>query len=128
MPFMPLLMLLTLLSNVEEAVKRALAGKEEKERLRVKNADDRRRDAAIAEQGLDRVFDGNWHGSAGSSSCVGMATPPTTSGRSSRPETGSSWRPHRGTSPWGGRSNLHLPAPAAAPRPLTGPGAGGPGR
>ncbi|MER6528387.1 hypothetical protein [Streptomyces sp. NPDC001508] len=64
-PFMPLLMLLTLLSNVEEAVKRALATKEERERLRVKDEDDRRRDAAIAEQGLDRVFDGNWHSPAG---------------------------------------------------------------
>lgn len=64
-PFMPLLMLLTLLSNAEEAVKRALSTKEEKERLRVKDGDDRRRDALIAEQGLDRVFDGNWHGLAG---------------------------------------------------------------
>ncbi|MGW1800436.1 hypothetical protein ACWCQN_31955 [Streptomyces sp. NPDC001984] len=64
-PFMPLLMLLSLLSDVEEAVMRALATKDEKERLRVKDEDDRRRDATIAEQGLDRVFDGNWHGSAG---------------------------------------------------------------
>ncbi|KAB1144187.1 hypothetical protein F7R91_22800 [Streptomyces luteolifulvus] len=64
-PFMPPLMLLTLLSNVEEAVKRSLATKDEKERLRAKDEDDRRRDATIAEQGLDRVFDGNWHGSAG---------------------------------------------------------------
>lgn len=64
-PFMPLLMLLTLLSNAEEAVKRTLATKDEKERLRGKDEDDRRRDAVMAEQGLDRVFDGNWHGDAG---------------------------------------------------------------
>ncbi|WP_031105197.1 hypothetical protein [Streptomyces sp. NRRL S-146] len=64
-PFMPLLMLLTLLSNVEEAFKRALATKGEKERLRAADEDDRRRDAIIAEQGLDRVFDGNWQGCAG---------------------------------------------------------------
>ncbi|MET8944625.1 hypothetical protein ABZX30_13840 [Streptomyces sp. NPDC004542] len=63
--FMPLLMLLTLLSNAEEAVKRALATTGEKARLRGKDEDDRRRDASVAEQGLDRVFDGNWHGSAG---------------------------------------------------------------
>lgn len=64
-PFMPLLMLLTLLSNMEEAFKRALATKGEKERLRAADEDDRRRDAIIAEQGLDRVFDGNWQGRAG---------------------------------------------------------------
>ncbi|MEU6555659.1 hypothetical protein ABZ915_36235 [Streptomyces sp. NPDC046915] len=64
-PFMPLLMLLTLLSNAEGAIKRSLATKDEKERLRGKDDDDRRRDAIIAEQGLDRVFDGNWHGDAG---------------------------------------------------------------
>ncbi|MFF4549824.1 hypothetical protein ACFY1J_37295 [Streptomyces sp. NPDC001406] len=64
-PFMPLLMLLTLLSNVEDAVKRSLATKDEKERFRVQDEDDKRRDAIIAEQGLDRVFDGDWHGNAG---------------------------------------------------------------
>lgn len=35
------------------------------ERLRAKDAADRRRDALIAERGLDQVFDGNWHGDAG---------------------------------------------------------------
>ncbi|NHI07938.1 hypothetical protein STPH2_3302 [Streptomyces sp. KO7888] len=63
--FTPLVMLLTLLSNAEEALKRALATKEEKERLRAKDEDDRRRDAITAERGFDQVFDGNWHGSAG---------------------------------------------------------------
>ncbi|MEU0445520.1 hypothetical protein [Streptomyces tendae] len=63
--FTPLLMLLTLLSEAEEALKRALATKEEKERLRAKDEDDRRRDAITAERGFDQVFDGNWHGSAG---------------------------------------------------------------
>ncbi|MEV5757606.1 hypothetical protein AB0L61_12670 [Streptomyces tendae] len=65
MVFTPLLMLLTLLSEAEEALKRALATKEEKERLRAKDEDDRRRDAITAERGFDQVFDGNWHGSAG---------------------------------------------------------------
>ncbi|MFG3716286.1 hypothetical protein ACGF8D_00570 [Streptomyces massasporeus] len=64
-PFMPLLMLLSLLSDAEEAVKRALGTKEEKERWRTKKEDDRRRDATIAQQGLEKVFDGNWHGEAG---------------------------------------------------------------
>ncbi|WP_345962669.1 hypothetical protein ABDE16_15760 [Streptomyces sp. BRB040] len=63
--FTPLVMLLTLLSNAEEALKRALATKEEKERLRAKDEDDRRRDAITAERGFDQVFDGNWHGGAG---------------------------------------------------------------
>lgn len=43
----------------------ALATKEEKERLRAKDEDDRRRDAITAERGFDQVLDGNWHGSAG---------------------------------------------------------------
>ncbi|MGA5363190.1 hypothetical protein [Streptomyces purpurascens] len=64
-PFMPLLMLLTLLAEAEEAVKRALDTKEEKEQRRAKKEEDRRRDAIIARQGLDKVFDGDWHGNAG---------------------------------------------------------------
>ncbi|WP_224348468.1 hypothetical protein [Streptomyces olivaceus] len=63
--FTPLALLLTVLSNGEDALKRALATKEEKERLRAKDEDDRRRDAITAERGLDQVFDGNWQGSAG---------------------------------------------------------------
>ncbi|MFI1755618.1 hypothetical protein [Streptomyces sp. NPDC020571] len=63
--FAPLVMLLTLLSNAEEALKRALATKEEKGRLRAKGEDERRRDAITVQRGLDQVFDGNWHGSAG---------------------------------------------------------------
>ena len=63
--FAPLVMLLSLLSDAEEALKRALATKAEKERLRAKDADDKRRDALIAERGLDGVFDGNWGGDAG---------------------------------------------------------------
>ncbi|MFG3319884.1 hypothetical protein ACGF3J_17770 [Streptomyces sp. NPDC048171] len=65
--FAPLVMLLSLLSYAEEALKRALATKAEKERLRAKDADDKRRDALIAERGLDGVFDGNWGGDAGRS-------------------------------------------------------------
>ncbi|WP_405506924.1 hypothetical protein [Streptomyces purpurascens] len=64
-PFMPLLMLLTLLAEAEEAVKRALDTKDEKERRLAKKEEDRRRDAIIARQGLDKVFDGDWHGNAG---------------------------------------------------------------
>ncbi|WP_329471873.1 hypothetical protein OIE75_21785 [Streptomyces sp. NBC_01723] len=63
--FAPLVMLLSLLSDAEEALKRALATKAEKERLRAKDADDKRRDALVAERGLDGVFDGNWDGDAG---------------------------------------------------------------
>ncbi|MGA5425488.1 hypothetical protein ACPCVL_01545 [Streptomyces koyangensis] len=61
----PLVMLLSLLSDAEEALKRALATKTERERLRAKDAADERRDALIAERGLDQVFDGDWHGEAG---------------------------------------------------------------
>ncbi|MFC8140191.1 hypothetical protein ACFUKV_00235 [Streptomyces paradoxus] len=64
-PFIPLLMLLRLLSAAEEAVKRSLDRKEEKEQRRAKEEEDKRRDAAIAQQDLDNVFDGNWHGNAG---------------------------------------------------------------
>ncbi len=64
-PFVPLIMLLSLLAEAEEAVKRALDTKEEKERRRAKKEEDRRRDATIARQDLDKVFDGNWDGNAG---------------------------------------------------------------
>ncbi len=64
-PFMPLIMLLSLVSDAEEAITRSLGTKEEKESWRAKKEDDKRRDAAIAQQGLDKVFDGNWHGIAG---------------------------------------------------------------
>lgn len=64
-PFVPLVMLLSLLSDAEEAVMRSLGSKEEKERWQAKKADDKRRDATVVRQGLDKVFDGNWHGAAG---------------------------------------------------------------
>ncbi|MFE9973460.1 hypothetical protein ACFYRD_22570 [Streptomyces hirsutus] len=45
---------------------RSLDSKDEKKRLRAKSEDEkRRRDAVIARQGLDQVFDGDWHGNAG---------------------------------------------------------------
>ncbi|MFF0104908.1 hypothetical protein [Streptomyces hirsutus] len=45
---------------------RSLDSKDEKKRLRAKREDEkRRRDATIAQQDLDKVFDGDWHGSAG---------------------------------------------------------------
>ncbi|MFD3673070.1 hypothetical protein [Streptomyces sp. NPDC058672] len=62
---LPLIGLLALLSSGEEAVQRWLASKEEKERLRTKKQDEKRRDAIIAERGLDRLFDGNWQDAAG---------------------------------------------------------------
>ncbi|WP_406355665.1 hypothetical protein OHB56_24495 [Streptomyces sp. NBC_01635] len=58
-------MLLSLLAEAEKAVKRFLDVKEVKERRRAKKEDEKRRDATIAHQGLDNVFDGNWHGDAG---------------------------------------------------------------
>jgi hypothetical protein len=64
-PFIPLVMLLSLLAYAEEAVKRALDNKQEKEQRRAKKEEDKRRDATIAQQDLDKVFDGNWHGNAG---------------------------------------------------------------
>ncbi|MFI7350589.1 hypothetical protein ACIBSR_30610 [Streptomyces sp. NPDC049936] len=63
--FTPLVIVLSLLSDAGEALMRALSPKSERERLRAKDADDRRRDALIAERGLDGVFDGNWDGDAG---------------------------------------------------------------
>ncbi|MGC0330241.1 hypothetical protein RKD23_003231 [Streptomyces sp. SAI-170] len=64
-PFVPLIMLLSFLSDMEEAAKRALGTNEEKAQWRAKKEDEKRRDATIAQQGLDKVFDGNWHGAAG---------------------------------------------------------------
>lgn len=65
-PFIPIIMFFELLAKIEEAVMRSLDAKDEKERLRAKRDDEkRRRDTTIAQQGLDKVFDGNWHGNAG---------------------------------------------------------------
>lgn len=65
-PFIPVIVLFELLAKMEEAVMRSLDPKDEKERLRAKREDEkRRRDATIAQQGLDKIFDGDWHGDAG---------------------------------------------------------------
>ncbi|WP_435283751.1 hypothetical protein [Streptomyces koelreuteriae] len=65
-PFIPVITFLELLAKIEAAVMRSLDPKDEKERLRAKKDDERRRRSAIvAQQGLDKVFDGNWHGNAG---------------------------------------------------------------
>jgi hypothetical protein len=65
-PFIPLVMFFEWLATVEEAFMRSLAPKDERERLRAKRNDEKVRRAAIdAEYGLDKVFDGNWHGRAG---------------------------------------------------------------
>ncbi|MGV9880519.1 hypothetical protein [Streptomyces sp. NPDC003006] len=62
-PLMPFVWLLTLLDNVREALERLFESKkDEKRRAR---EDERRCEAQVAEQGLDRVFDGNWQGAAG---------------------------------------------------------------
>lgn len=63
-PLMPLAMLLSLLASGEESLKRLLATKEERERLRAADLDAERRDKAIVEHGLDRTFDGDWNKSA----------------------------------------------------------------
>ncbi|MER6677603.1 hypothetical protein [Streptomyces sp. NPDC000983] len=65
LPFLPLILLLIPLSKAQDAVMRALDSKEEKESRRANREAERRRDATIAEQGLDKVFDGNWQGDAG---------------------------------------------------------------
>jgi hypothetical protein len=65
-PFIAMITFFELLAKMEEAVMRSLDPKDEKERLRAKREDEkRRRDAIIGQQGLDNVFDGNWHGDAG---------------------------------------------------------------
>ncbi|MEU1692361.1 hypothetical protein ABZ590_12710 [Streptomyces hirsutus] len=65
-PFIPVIMFFELLARTEEAVMRSLDTRKEKERSRAKREDEKRhRDAVIARQGLDQVFDGDWHGSAG---------------------------------------------------------------
>ncbi|MBR8643168.1 hypothetical protein KEF29_37175 [Streptomyces tuirus] len=64
-PFIPVITFLELLAKIESAVMRSLDTKEEKERWRAKKEDEKRRDATITQQGLDKVFDGNWHGNAG---------------------------------------------------------------
>ncbi|MEU6001281.1 hypothetical protein ABZ837_26070 [Streptomyces sp. NPDC047197] len=65
LPFVPFGLLFVLLANMGQAIERSLAPKSVKERLRAKREDEQRRDALVTEQGLDRVFDGNWQGNAG---------------------------------------------------------------
>ncbi|CAL9543451.1 MULTISPECIES: hypothetical protein [Streptomyces] len=65
-PFIPIALLLGLLAAMEDSVMRSLAPKGERTRLRAKSTDERTRRRAVADEyGLDRVFDGNWHGDAG---------------------------------------------------------------
>ncbi|WP_105975570.1 hypothetical protein [Streptomyces geranii] len=64
-PFIPVISLFELLARIEAAVMRSLDTKEEKERWQAKKEDEKRRDATIAQQGLDKVFDGNWSADAG---------------------------------------------------------------
>ncbi|MFE9686012.1 hypothetical protein [Streptomyces sp. NPDC006285] len=64
-PLMPIAMLFSLLASGEEALKRLLSTKEERERARAQDIDMERRDEAIAEQRLDHVFDGDWNAAAG---------------------------------------------------------------
>jgi hypothetical protein len=63
-PLMPIAMLFSLLASGEEALKRLLSTKEERERARAEDLDTKRRDEAIVEYGLDKTFDGNWNGAA----------------------------------------------------------------
>lgn len=64
-PLMPIAMLFSLLASGEEALKRLLSTKEERERGRADDLAVDRRDKAIAEQGLDATFDGDWDKAAG---------------------------------------------------------------
>ncbi|MEU6274426.1 hypothetical protein ABZ871_18755 [Streptomyces populi] len=64
-PFMPIAMLFSLLASGEEALKRLLSTKEERDRARAEDLDIDKRDEAIAEQGLDATFDGDWNKAAG---------------------------------------------------------------
>lgn len=57
--------LFSLLASGEEALKRALSTTEEQERHRAKKLDEKRRDEAVVELGLDKTFDGDWNGAAG---------------------------------------------------------------
>ncbi|MEU0432778.1 hypothetical protein ABZ153_14290 [Streptomyces sp. NPDC006290] len=64
-PLMPIAMLFSLLASGEEALKRLLSTKEERDRARAEDLDLDSRDKAIAEQGLDATFDGDWNKAAG---------------------------------------------------------------
>jgi hypothetical protein len=64
-PLMPIAMLFSLLASGEEALKRLLSTKEERERARAEDVDAERRDKAIVEQRLDQTFDGDWNKAAG---------------------------------------------------------------
>ncbi|MFE0946380.1 hypothetical protein [Streptomyces mutabilis] len=64
-PFVLILGFLLLLASGEEVLKKWLATKEERERLRAEELDDKRRDTAIVELGLNQTFDGDWNGAAG---------------------------------------------------------------
>ncbi|MFI9153656.1 hypothetical protein [Streptomyces sp. NPDC053367] len=59
-------MFFELLAKAEDAFMRFLDPKDEKERLRAKRQDEKaRREAIVAQHGLDTVFDGHWQGLAG---------------------------------------------------------------
>ncbi|MFD3585681.1 hypothetical protein [Streptomyces sp. NPDC058683] len=57
--------LLSLLGAGEEALKRMLSTTGEQERHRAAKLDEKRRDQAVVELGLDKTFDGDWNGAAG---------------------------------------------------------------
>ena len=64
-PLMPIGMLFSLLGSGEEALKRLLSTKEERERAHAQDLAMERRDEALIEQRLDHVFDGDWNAAAG---------------------------------------------------------------
>ncbi len=57
--------LLSLLGAGEEALKRMLSTTGEQERHRAAKLEEKRRDEAVVELGLDKTFDGDWNGAAG---------------------------------------------------------------
>lgn len=64
-PLMPIAMLFSLLASGEQALKRLLSTKEERDQGRADDLAIDRRDKAIVEQGLDATFDGDWDRAAG---------------------------------------------------------------
>lgn len=64
-PLMPIALLFSLLASGEQALKRLLSTKEERDRGRAEDLAIDRRDKAVVEQGLDATFDGDWDKAAG---------------------------------------------------------------
>lgn len=114
-PFILVMMFFELLAEAEEAVMRSLDTKGEKERLRAKREDEKhRRNAITAEQGLDEVFDGAWHGDAGQFLLRWYGHSTHDQRLMLSTAEGTPWRPRRGASVRDGRSTCRS-SPAFPP-------------